>query len=317
MKKEKVLITGGNGYIGYNLYLYLKKNNFDVVLIDNLSSGAKKRKNIEKLYSFSCLDKKKLNTLIIKENIKHIFHLAGHISVRDTDRKKNYENNFLITKVLVDVANKNEVKSIIFSSTSAVYSSKEEKIKENSQLSPTSEYGKNKLRSENLIREKFKKHFAILRLFNVAGATKDGGGPTNKFANSIIKILVKTKINNEVLNINIKKNKNKIIYPIRDFIYVNDVVKIFYKSFQLINLNKKSITVNVGRSIPVNLLDLISFFEKKFKHKFKIKFNVLSKKEIFHSVSCNKTINKILNYNTKYVSLNKILKSSYAWFNEK
>ena len=316
MKKDKILITGGNGYIGFNLYTFLKKKGYKIILLDNLSAGANKRKRIN-LKKISCTDKAKVEKLILKENIKHIFHLAGHISVNDNNKKKNYENNFLSTTILIELSKKYSLKSFIFSSTSAVYKNSKIKNKENSKLLPISNYGKFKLKSEKLIKKKFKGNYAILRLFNVGGATKIGGGPTNSKANSIIKVLVNAKIKKKPLNINIIKRNKKIYYPVRDFINISDVIKALYRSFIYINKHHKNMIFNCGSSKPISLLYLIKKFENHFNYKFNKNYRILNKKEILYSVSCNNLIKRTLNIKIEKSSLIKILKSSYGWFYEK
>ena len=276
-----------------------------------------KKRNKINLKNISCINKKKVEKLILKENIKHIFHLAGHISISDNNQKKNYENNFLSTKTFVELSEKYNLKSLIFSSTSAVYKNSKAKIKENSKLLPVSNYGKFKLKSEKLIKKKFKGNYAILRLFNVSGATKYGGGPTNSSANSIIKILVNAKIKNIPLNINIIKKKNKIYYPVRDFIDISDVINVLYRSFIYINKKKKNMILNCGTSLPVNLLDLIKKFENLFNYQFKKHYKILHKREIFYSVADNNLIRKLLKIKFKKNYLIKILKNSYNWFYEK
>ena len=85
------------------------------------------------------------------------------------------KNNVLGTKNLVRAAIKNNVKNFIFSSTCAVYKDKLKIVSEKSKLLPKSVYGKTKLKGEKLIINFFKgkkTKFAILRYFNVAGASE-------------------------------------------------------------------------------------------------------------------------------------------------
>ena len=105
--------------------------------------------------------------------------MAACLSVGESQKKpkKYYLNNVLGTKNIVECCKKNNIKNIIFSSTCAVYKDKMRVVKENSNISPKSIYGKTKLLGEKLIKTNFKKskiNYAILRYFNVAGASKSG-----------------------------------------------------------------------------------------------------------------------------------------------
>ena len=141
--KKKILITGANGFIGFNLFLFFsKKKNYDVYGIG--TNNNYKRKNNKKIFNYS-LTKKNLLKLEIVPDI--IIHCAGSGSISESykNKKKDIYKNVNSTKQLLNYCKiKHSVKKIIFLSSAAVYGN----FKSQKKLIPISPYGRNKLRAE-------------------------------------------------------------------------------------------------------------------------------------------------------------------------
>ena len=177
---ENILVTGGAGYIGSHVVERLIKLRKNVFIVDNLSTGKMKLIN-KKAKFFKCDIKnyKRLDIIIRQNKIQSIIHLAACLSVGESQKnpRKYYRNNVLGTKNLIKSSLKNQIKNFVFSSTCAVYKDGLITVSENSKLFPKSVYGKTKLLGEKNILKFFKLrkvNFAILRYFNVAGASNSG-----------------------------------------------------------------------------------------------------------------------------------------------
>ena len=123
-KKNKILITGGNGYIGSCLALCLR-NKYKIIVLDK----AKKTRFLPNRLKYHRLDlqnKKKLFNFLKEIRPEVIVHLAGQSTIDMVDKKKHsyYKNNFIATKNLVDCIKKLKIQNLIFSSTAAVYKKK-------------------------------------------------------------------------------------------------------------------------------------------------------------------------------------------------
>ena len=99
---KNILITGGAGYIGSHVTEVLIKNKKKIFIVDNLITGFKKLVNNKtKFYKADILDTKKMNQIIINNNIDSIIHLAGSLVIRigeknpsmDSARKSTYERS--------------------------------------------------------------------------------------------------------------------------------------------------------------------------------------------------------------------------------
>lgn len=127
MKKNKVLITGGAGFIGYHLSKKLLANGFKVDIIDNLSRGKKDKELISLLSNknikFQNLDLS-TNCKLSKKNYDYIFHLAAIVGVKNVinSPKNVLEKNIkLLMNILNFSTKQKKIKRFFFMSTSEVY----------------------------------------------------------------------------------------------------------------------------------------------------------------------------------------------------
>lgn len=185
--KDKILVTGGTGYIGSHTTVELQKAGYDVVIIDNLSNS-----NIEVLDGIEaitgirpvfvkgdCTDIETLRKLF-KENpgIKGIINFAASKAVGESVHKPilYYRNNLGTLLNLLECMPEYGVKGIVFSSSCTVYGEPDKNpIDETAPIKPaTSPYGNTKQISEEIITDvihsgaPFKS--IILRYFNPIGA---------------------------------------------------------------------------------------------------------------------------------------------------
>ena len=107
MRKSKVLITGGAGFIGYHLSKKLLANGFKVDIVDNLSRG-KKDKELKNLLTDKNINFKNIdlsaNSKLFGKNYDYIFHLAAIVGVKNVmnSPKDVLEKNI---KLLINILN--------------------------------------------------------------------------------------------------------------------------------------------------------------------------------------------------------------------
>ena len=115
MIKKKILITGATGFIGSHLTLLLKKKNYEVIVIDNLSIGKKQLFKGDKFYKVDITKKKQLEKVFKENKVFAIFHLAGLSKLTESFKKKIYIKDDLkkrLLKIAPDL-NNNQLDEII------------------------------------------------------------------------------------------------------------------------------------------------------------------------------------------------------------
>lgn len=274
----KILVTGGLGYIGSHTVVELCKNNYDVVIIDNLSNSkidvCDKLKKITgrdiTFYKGDVCDKNLLDDIFKKEKIDAVIHFAGYKAVGESVLKplKYYRNNIDSTLSLLEIMEKYEVYNLVFSSSATVYGNpKTLPIDEDFPLSTTNPYGTTKLFIENILSDVYKANskwnIAILRYFNPIGAHKSGliGEDPNGIPNNLMPYIVKVACNQlPVLSI-FGSDYNTIDGTgVRDYIHVCDLARGHVLAIEkgLHGLNY----YNLGTGKGTSVLELVNAFEK-------------------------------------------------------
>ncbi|MBT7703510.1 NAD-dependent epimerase/dehydratase family protein [Candidatus Peregrinibacteria bacterium] len=182
-----ILVTGGAGFIGSHLNDYLLKGGHKIVCIDDLSLGVRdnvahnlNNENFE-FVEMDILDKEKLNAIFEKGNFECVFHMAANSDIQEGTRniEQDLDKTFMTTFRILEAMKKNEVKDLVFASSSAIYGDIKEKISEDiGPLKPVSLYGAAKLASEGYITafgENFGIRSWIFRFPNVIGARATHG----------------------------------------------------------------------------------------------------------------------------------------------
>ncbi len=317
---KNILITGGAGYIGSHISEVLLRYKKKVFIIDDLSTGYKRLISPKaKFYKVNISNIEKTRSIIIKNKIDSIIHLAGSLIIGEGEKypKKYYKNNVICTKNLVKACEKTLVKNFIFSSTAAVYKDGIYKVTENSALKPKSVYGKTKKTAEKIIINfcKSKKiNYGILRYFNVVGASLTGKiGLINKgdhlFKNYSIQALKKKPIFKIYGNSYATKDGSCI----RDFIHVVDVAEIHIKVLTKIDKINKSNILNCGYGKGNSVLQVAKEFVKFSNSNSRIINTSKRSGDLIKIIAVPKKLNKFIKWKPKFNNLRKMVASSIKW----
>ena len=153
---QLIFIIGGAGYIGSHMVKYASQAGYDVVTLDNLSTGHRDAVKYGKFEFCDLENIEKLDFLFKKYSPKAVVHFAGVSIVSESviDPLKYYSNNVIGSINLLKSMVKNECKKIIFSSSASVYGNpKYIPIDENHPTNPMNPYGKSKLIIEKILED--------------------------------------------------------------------------------------------------------------------------------------------------------------------
>jgi UDP-glucose 4-epimerase len=283
--KERILVTGGTGYIGSHTVVELQNSGYEVIIVDNLSnSSADVVDNIEKVSGIrpafehlDCLDLKGMDALFAKYvGIKAIIHFAASKAVGESVQKPllYYRNNLLSLINLLELMPKYHVGGIVFSSSCTVYGQPDElPVTEQAPIKKAeSPYGNTKQINEEIICDTIASGAPIsailLRYFNPIGAhpTTLLGELPNGVPQNLIPYLTQTAIGiREKLNVFGDDYNTPDGSCVRDFINVVDLAKAHVVAIARILQQKQKAkveTFNIGTGRGLSVLELISVFEQ-------------------------------------------------------
>lgn len=283
--KNRILVTGGAGYIGSHTAVELQNAGYEVIIIDDLSNSTAdsidgieritgKRPIFEKL---DCNDFAALEALFQKyEGISGIIHFAASKAVGESVQKPllYYRNNLNSLINLLDLMPKYNVSGIVFSSSCTVYGEPDQNpIDETAPIKPAmSPYGNTKQINEEIIADFIKSgadiKSIILRYFNPIGAhpTAEIGELPNGVPQNLVPFITQTAIGvRQELSVFGNDYNTPDGSCVRDFINVVDLAKAHVIAIDRMLGNKSEDKVeifNLGTGNGLSVLQLINVFEK-------------------------------------------------------
>lgn len=285
--KQKILLTGGAGFIGSHVAQAYLKAGYPVVIVDNLSTG--KKENIPsqaRFYQADVGDLKEMKKIFQKEKPAVVNHHASQIDVRFSveNPAEDARQNILGGLSLLDLSVKEGVQKWIFASTGgALYGEvPKEKAKENTPIRPTSPYGTSKYCFEKyleLYAKLYPLSYTILRYANVYGPRQ-----IPKAEGGVIAVFIQAML----------AQKNPTLFgdgdQKRDFVYVEDVAQANLKALN----SRAQGPINIGTGLTTTILELFALLKKELKFKGNSKFAPKRPGEIYRSVLENGLAGKIL-----------------------
>ena len=291
---NKILVTGGTGYIGSHTAVELHNAGFDIIIVDDLSnSQISVLDRIEKIIGkrptfeqFNLCDKEKVNTFFKKYNdIIGIIHFAAYKAVGESVRNplKYYKNNLISLINLLDAQIEYNIPNLVFSSSCTVYGQPEKlPVTEDAPVQKAmSPYGNTKQICEEIIQDIIHANNNLktisLRYFNPIGAHESAligelplGEPEN-----LVPYITQTAFG---IRDELKVFGNDYDTPdgscIRDYIHVVDVAKAHVIAVRRMLENKSKANYeyfNLGTGNGYSVLDTIKSFEKVTGLKLKYK----------------------------------------------
>ncbi|MBF8246692.1 MAG: NAD-dependent epimerase/dehydratase family protein [Rickettsia sp.] len=317
--KEKILLTGGLGYIGSHLAYFLSK--FYTIVIVDLICNKKielflaQKIGAQNIYHCNLCDSKSLKN-IFEENqdIKYVLHVADlkNLTTSIKEPLAYYYNNVISLLNLLQLMERFYIRHIIFSSSAAVYSDpKTLPIFEDISLTnPTSPYGKAKKFCENILEDVSLRgniQSLSLRFFNIVGQTIKVNTPKSGDLLTAITDTISGK--QSYLKIFGNKFLTDDGYSKRDYVHIMDLVNAYKKSLSFLDKNNVNhLIFNISSGEAISTKSVIEKFEKNINKKIKCKVFPPREGEIFQIYGSNTKAKEILNWIPKF-TINEIVDS--------
>ncbi len=322
MKKEKILVTGGAGFIGSHMVDLFIENGYDIIIIDDLSGG--KKENINKKACFYQMDMNspEIKNIFKKEKPDYICHQAAQISVSYSVKnpRVDAQSNIMGLLNLLESASVNNVRGIIFASSGGTIYGEAENfpINESTPFCPGSPYGITKMTAEyylNFYCHYYNLNYISLRYGNVYGPRQDPYGEAGVIAIFISKIL-----DGKIPTINGDGEY------IRDYVYVKDVanagllsMKNMLKLSRLRKNNRlkysfNAFNIGTGRGTSVN--QLFACLQKITGFTFQVNYGPPRPGDLRKSILDCQMAREYLNWKAEF-DITDGLKKTVEWFKKK
>lgn len=269
--KNKVLVTGGAGYIGSHTCISLHEAGYEVVVYDNLSNSS--REAVDRVSALigqpvtfiqgDIRDKEHLNKIFGEHDFFGVIHFAGLKAVGESVAKPllYYNNNVNGTLTLLEVMTDHKVDNLIFSSSATVYGDPHTlPINESAPRSSTNPYGQSKLMVEYILEDlaAANPHLNLisLRYFNPVGAHPSGqiGEDPNDIPNNLMPYISQVAIG-KLATLSIFGDDYPTIdgTGVRDFIHVVDLAQGHVAALDYLKQQAIENIHNVIGFLPINL----------------------------------------------------------------
>ena len=276
---DRVLVTGGAGFIGSHTCVALAEANIPFAILDNFSNahpGVMDR--LERILGFrpevvdgDVRDRPLLDALFAARGFTAVIHFAGVKAVGESVETpfEYYDNNFVGTVRLVEAMQASSCRTLVFSSSATVYrASTTMPLREDSPLAATSPYGRSKLMVEDMLRDlgaaRPDWRIALLRYFNPVGAHASGliGEDPRGIPNNLLPYIGQVATG--------RLPYLKVFggdYPtvdgtgVRDYIHVVDLAAGHLAAMTRLKDRAGCLTVNLGTGTGTSVLQMVRAFE--------------------------------------------------------
>nr|WP_255574439.1 NAD-dependent epimerase/dehydratase family protein [Halobacillus sp. Nhm2S1] len=284
------MVTGGAGFIGSHIVDELLLQNFDVVVLDNLSTGSKE--NIPDRVTHYNMDiKDHLDLVFAQERPDIVIHQAAQVSVSFSMEYPGFdaEENIIGTVNLLEACVKYGVKKFVFASSAAVYGAPEYlPIGEEHSIHPLSYYGLSKSHAEHYIQmfsNTFGLNYTILRYSNVYGMRQNTKGEAG-----VVALFIDRALRGEALSVFGDGRQT------RDFVFVKDVAKANVAACH--DGDRK--TLNISQGSKTSIVELIEELYLNIGESMMPSFQDERPGDIRHSLLSNREAEQCLHWNPSY-----------------
>ncbi|MDA5133046.1 UDP-glucose 4-epimerase GalE [Psychrobacter sp. ANT_H3] len=336
--KNKILVTGGAGYIGSHTCIALHQAGYDIVIYDNLSNSSREAINrvstlIGQTIEFiegDIRDTELLRQVFTEHEFFGVIHFAGLKAVGESVAKPllYYNNNVSGTITLMEVMAEANVKNLVFSSSATVYGDPEVlPIDETSPRSCTNPYGQSKLTVEHILEDLAATNdgwnLIPLRYFNPVGAHPSGqiGEDPNDIPNNLMPYISQVAVG-KLEKLSIFGND----YPtvdgtgVRDFIHVTDLAQGHVAALNYlqkrVGQDKYSsigfLPINLGTGKGTSVLELVTAFSEVSGQNIPYQFSARRAGDIASCYASADKAKELLGWEAK-LSITEMCQDTWRW----
>ncbi|MEL7608186.1 MAG: UDP-glucose 4-epimerase GalE [Bacillota bacterium] len=321
---KTILVAGGAGYIGSHMVMKLLESGYHAIVADNLSTGHREAVKADRFYEGDIRDGVFLDRIFTENRIDGVINFAAFSLVGEScaNPLKYYGNNLAGAQSILGAMKTHGVKSIVFSSTAAVYGEPERQpIREDDRTKPTNPYGESKLSIERLLHwcdAAYGIKYAALRYFNAAGADSENGlGEDHRPESHLIPLVLSVALN--------KRDAIGVFgddYPtrdgtcVRDYIDVRDLAHAHLLAYEFLAREGKSDVFNLGNGSGFTVKEIIDVARRVTGHPIPARIEPRRAGDPSALVASNQKALEVLGWKPKHSELEDMIGSAWRFHRE-
>jgi len=317
---ERILVTGGAGYIGSHTVRLLSEQGYDVTVVDNLARGHREFVDPERLHVFSLQETDALAELLREKRCEAVIHFAAYIAVGESMQSPElyFANNTGGSLSLLTAMVRAGVRHLVFSSTAAVYGIPHTfPILEDFPIQPVNPYGESKVMVERML-EWFDRIHGLrsvaLRYFNAAGADPSGKlGEEHDPETHLIPLLLRAVLTGQPITIYGDDYPTPDGTCIRDYIHVNDLAQAHILAVEALGSGAPSDRFNVGTGTGHSVREVLAAVEEVTGTKVPHKIGPRREGDPPGLVANSDKLRRVLGWQPRFADLREIVASAWKY----
>lgn len=321
MNSQKILVTGGAGYIGSHACKALAAAGFFPVTIDSLIHGHSWAVQWGPLEQGDIADRAFLDSVIAKYHPIAVMHFAAFAYVGESvvDPGKYYRNNVAGTLTLLEAVRDHQIPHFVFSSTCATYGAPIAiPIPEAHPQWPINPYGAGKLMIERMLTDFEQAHglrSVSLRYFNAAGADPDGEigechNPETHLIPLVLDVAASFRSEIKIFGEDYSTPDGTCI---RDYIHVTDLADAHIRALNYLIQGGTSVQMNLGTGTGYSVKEVIATTGKVTGRKIFVTSGARRPGDPPQLVAKATTAEKLLGWAPVHSRLEEIIGTAWAW----
>jgi UDP-glucose 4-epimerase len=316
---DRVLVTGGAGYIGSVVTAQLLSKGTEVIVLDNLCHGSRKAIPAgAKLVIADGGDRAALDRLFIEHGIDAVMHCAAFIEAGESMKvpEKYFRNNSANSLTLLEAVIAHRVRRFVFSSTAALYGTPERTpIEETDSLHPSNAYGASKLLVEQMLDWFNRIHglrYASLRYFNASGAAGDQGEdhhPESHLIPLTLQVALGKRDHIDIYGTDYPTPDGTCI---RDYIHVSDLASAHLLVLDALR-QKDKLIYNLGNGRGFSVREVIDTVRRVTGGPIPARESARRSGDPAVLVASSDKIKRELRWDPQFPSLEQIVRSAWDW----
>jgi UDP-glucose 4-epimerase len=316
---ERVLVTGGAGYIGSVVAAELLQRGYAVTILDNLSHG--KLAAVPEGADFvlgDIADSALLDQVFSEVRISAVMHFAAMIEAGESMRipERYFRINTVGALSVLEAVLRHHVGRFVFSSTAALFGNPERTpITEDAALRPVNAYGESKLLVEQMLAWFHRihgLHYACLRYFNAAGGTEDRGEehePESHLIPLILQVALGQRDHIEIYGTDYPTHDGTCV---RDYIHVLDLADAHILVLEALR-ERDQLIYNLGNGHGFSVREVVETARGVTRHAIPVVESPRREGDPAALVASSDKIRRELGWQPRHAGLEDIIQSAWKW----